>query len=255
MAVEEIHEARTQAPKAIVMSVGLGCVTGFVFLIAACFCIDDIAKVASTATGVPVVQIFYDSTQSVAGASCLAVLISVINIGAANGLTAEGGRAVVSSIIHQSPPKFILTDVLVVCFCSRPRPPLLVPPEQNPRREESACVWYLPCRPRSSGFERHILRHRDRLQHCRLHLNRRLLYVCPNPLPICLIHITDHLKRHLVPPPPPRPPNISPLRQEHNTHWPLVSRSLEPSHQRDRSHLPRVHERHVQLPVSGSGGS
>ena len=91
---EEIKNARKHAPRAIILSVYLGAVTGFVFLVAACFCIGDIENTAMSSTHVPIVQIFYDSTQSVAGATCLTVLLTVIGFGASNALTAEGGRAV-----------------------------------------------------------------------------------------------------------------------------------------------------------------
>ena len=91
---EEIKHARKQAPRAIILSVYLGGITGFVFLIAACFCIGNIEKTATSPTGVPIVQIFHDSTQSVAGSTCLTVLLIVIGIGASNALTAEGGRSV-----------------------------------------------------------------------------------------------------------------------------------------------------------------
>lgn len=42
----------------------------------------------------PVIEIILNSTQSIAGASCLCALITVIVSGASNSLTAEGGRAV-----------------------------------------------------------------------------------------------------------------------------------------------------------------
>ncbi|KAI7098513.1 hypothetical protein KC324_g21227, partial [Hortaea werneckii] len=91
---EELKNARKEAPRAIIYSVVIGAVTGFVFLIAACYCIGDIETTAATTTGVPMVQIFLDSTASRAGASCLTVLLIVIGMGASNALTAEGGRAV-----------------------------------------------------------------------------------------------------------------------------------------------------------------
>lgn len=91
---EEIVNARKEAPRAIILSVWIGAATGFVFLIAVCFCMGSIEGVAASATGVPIVQIFYDSTGSVAGSTCLTVLLIVIDIGCANALTAEGGRAV-----------------------------------------------------------------------------------------------------------------------------------------------------------------
>lgn len=91
---EEIKNARKEAPRAIVMSVYIGSITGFIFLISLCFCIGDIETTAGTATGVPVIEIFFNSTGSVAGASVLASLISVITLVCANSLMAEGSRAV-----------------------------------------------------------------------------------------------------------------------------------------------------------------
>ncbi|MCJ1313430.1 hypothetical protein MMC25_007108 [Agyrium rufum] len=90
---EEIKNATRAAPRAIVMSVYIGAVTGFIFLIAVCFCIGDITTTAESTTGVPLIQIFYDSTGSV-GASCfLATLVTVIGLVAANALMAEGSRS------------------------------------------------------------------------------------------------------------------------------------------------------------------
>lgn len=91
---EEIHQARKRAPQAIVMSVVIGTVTGLMFLIALCFCMGDLEETASTPTGVPVIAIFYHSTGSIAAASTLASLISVVAIVCANSLMAEGSRAI-----------------------------------------------------------------------------------------------------------------------------------------------------------------
>jgi choline transport protein len=92
--VEEIKNARKQAPKAIIMSVYIGAVTGFVFLISLCFCMGDLETTASTPTGVPAIEIFRNATGSVAGSSALASLIIVIVTVCANSLMAEGSRAV-----------------------------------------------------------------------------------------------------------------------------------------------------------------
>ncbi|KXT07782.1 hypothetical protein AC579_4302 [Pseudocercospora musae] len=91
---EEIHDARKQVPRAIILSVYVGAVTGFIFLIAAYYCMGSIDDTAMSSTGVPIIEIFYNSTSSRAGASCLTILLIVIGIGASNALTAEGGRAV-----------------------------------------------------------------------------------------------------------------------------------------------------------------
>ncbi|EHK99894.1 putative Choline transport protein [Glarea lozoyensis 74030] len=90
---EEIKDASKQAPRAIVMSVWIGCVTGFVFLVSVCFCIGDITLVAETPTLVPLIQIYHDSTNSNVGTCFLASFIVVINMGSANALLAEGARS------------------------------------------------------------------------------------------------------------------------------------------------------------------
>jgi choline transport protein len=56
---EEIKNARKQAPRAIIMSVYIGFFTGFIWLIALCFCIGDLEATGSTPTGVPVIEIIF----------------------------------------------------------------------------------------------------------------------------------------------------------------------------------------------------
>ncbi|MCJ1437305.1 hypothetical protein MMC27_006691 [Xylographa pallens] len=90
---EEMKNASREAPKAIIMSVYIGAVTGFIFLISICFCIGDINATAGSATGVPLIQIFFDSTNSVVGACFLASLITVIVLVCAMFLLAEGSRS------------------------------------------------------------------------------------------------------------------------------------------------------------------
>ena len=90
---EEMRNASKEAPKAIVLSVYIGSLTGFIFLIAVCFCIGDISETAASTTGVPLIQIFYDSTGSVVGACFLSALVAVIAIICANFLMAEGSRS------------------------------------------------------------------------------------------------------------------------------------------------------------------
>ncbi len=82
-----------EAPKAIVMAVYIGAITGFIFLIAVCFCIGDISSTASSTTGVPLIQIIYDSTGSVVGTCFLSSLLVVIGLVCANALLAEGSRS------------------------------------------------------------------------------------------------------------------------------------------------------------------
>lgn len=90
---EEIKDATKKAPQAMVLSVYIGAVTGFIFLVSVCFCIGDIESVANTSTMVPLIQIFFDSTGSKVASCLLASFITVIIFGAANALMAEGARS------------------------------------------------------------------------------------------------------------------------------------------------------------------
>jgi len=88
-----MRNASREAPKAIVMSVYIGAVTGFIFLVAVCFCIGDITATAQSTTGVPLIEIFYNSTGSVVGTCFLSSMIVVIVLVCANALIAEGSRS------------------------------------------------------------------------------------------------------------------------------------------------------------------
>ncbi|KAJ5132384.1 hypothetical protein N7448_006542 [Penicillium atrosanguineum] len=91
---EEMKSASKEAPKAIVMAVILGAVTGFAFLLTLCFCIGDITKTAESSTGVPVIQIIYDSTGNKAATCILSSMIAVIVIVAGNNILAESSRSI-----------------------------------------------------------------------------------------------------------------------------------------------------------------
>ncbi|KAG9242522.1 amino acid/polyamine transporter I [Calycina marina] len=123
---EEIRNASKQAPRAIVMSVYVGAITGLIFLISICFCIGDINEIADTPTLSPLLQIYFDSTNSHVGACFLASFLVVITVGCANALLAEGSRSLYafardnglpfSSIIRRIEPKHQIPVVaIVVC--------------------------------------------------------------------------------------------------------------------------------------------
>lgn len=90
---EEMEDASRDAPRAIIAAVGIGAVSGFVFILVLCFCIGDVAGTSNSPTGVPVIQIFFDSTQSKVGTCFLASMIVVIMFVSSVSLTAEGSRA------------------------------------------------------------------------------------------------------------------------------------------------------------------
>ncbi|KAH8646235.1 putative GABA permease [Xylariales sp. PMI_506] len=90
---EEMKNASKEAPRAIILSVYMGAVTGFIFLVTLSFCIGDIDATANTSTMVPIIQIFYDSTRSKVAACFLSSMITVVCLVASNSLLAEGSRS------------------------------------------------------------------------------------------------------------------------------------------------------------------
>ncbi|KAL4749826.1 hypothetical protein BDW72DRAFT_213868 [Aspergillus terricola var. indicus] len=76
---EEMTHPSRDAPKAMIMSVGLGAVTGF--------------TTAASTTGVPVIQIFYDSTNSKVGACFMASMMTLLVLICSVSLIAEGSRS------------------------------------------------------------------------------------------------------------------------------------------------------------------
>lgn len=93
---EELADAKRDAPKAIIWAVWIGTVTGFIFLIALCFCITDINTAATTSTGVPLIQIIYDATNSLAAALALTICITIIALVSLAFLFAQSSRVVFS---------------------------------------------------------------------------------------------------------------------------------------------------------------
>lgn len=101
---EGMKSASKEAPKAMIMSVLLGAVTGFIFLLALCFCIGDITATATTITGVPTLEVYYNSTGSKAATCALTSLTCVIGIIALNSLLAEGSRSVYAFVRDRGLP-------------------------------------------------------------------------------------------------------------------------------------------------------
>ena len=91
---EEMRNARRDVPKAIVASVYVGSITGFVFLISLCFCIVDIDAVAATPTGVPFFAILQQATNSNGLAGFLAGCVTVISLISLCFLATQSSRVI-----------------------------------------------------------------------------------------------------------------------------------------------------------------
>lgn len=70
--IEEIPDAQRQGPRIMLYCIAIGVFTGFVFLSALLFCINNIDDVLKAKWG-PLLQIFMDATKSKAGSTCLLV--------------------------------------------------------------------------------------------------------------------------------------------------------------------------------------
>lgn len=58
-------------------SVYLNGVMGFIMAITMCFCLGDLTEIASTPTGFPFIQVFYNATQSYAATNTMVAIVIV----------------------------------------------------------------------------------------------------------------------------------------------------------------------------------
>jgi len=85
---EELPEPKKNVPLAMVGSVVVNGVIGFVYCIVLLFSLGDLDTVLASPTGFPFIQVFLDTTKSSAGTTIMTLLISLIAVAAnAAGLT------------------------------------------------------------------------------------------------------------------------------------------------------------------------
>ncbi|KAM7211553.1 amino acid transporter [Rhypophila decipiens] len=89
---EEVRDAAYVVPGAMMWTwLGNG-LLGWVMGITFCFCVTDVMGVLTTPTGVPFIQVFYDTTGSVAASSAMACIMIVIGIFATVAVIAASSR-------------------------------------------------------------------------------------------------------------------------------------------------------------------
>lgn len=71
--IEEIPRPHIQGPRIMLYCIGIGMVSGFIFLSCLLFVIADVDQVIGSPAG-PLLQIFMDATKSQAGSTCLVML-------------------------------------------------------------------------------------------------------------------------------------------------------------------------------------
>ncbi|PWY75401.1 amino acid permease family protein [Aspergillus heteromorphus CBS 117.55] len=73
--VEEIPAPRRNAPKVIWMSVLMGAITGFIFMVVCLFCIQDVNEVINSPTGLPFMELMVETVGLEGGAVLIALFI------------------------------------------------------------------------------------------------------------------------------------------------------------------------------------
>jgi amino acid transporter len=89
--IEEIPDPQRQGPKIMLYCIGIGMITGFIFLSALLFCIVNVDTVINAESG-PILQIFMDATQNKAGSTCLLIFPILCMVFTATTLTCTSTR-------------------------------------------------------------------------------------------------------------------------------------------------------------------
>lgn len=128
---EEIRNASTVLPRAIIISIVLNGVLGFAILIAYLFCLGDLeAVLESQATlGYPFLFVFQKGVRSDPGAAVMGLLIVTLGICATVGVVASSSRMLWSFARDRGVPiwkTFVKVRCLSLSITSPIKPPLIM---------------------------------------------------------------------------------------------------------------------------------
>ncbi|EUC36330.1 hypothetical protein COCVIDRAFT_38996 [Bipolaris victoriae FI3] len=77
---EELKDASYTLPRAMIATAVVNSILGFLMLITFCFCLGDVSTVLSTPTGQPHIQVLYNATKSIPGATVLASITTIMAV-------------------------------------------------------------------------------------------------------------------------------------------------------------------------------
>lgn len=89
---EEVRNPSTVIPKILVRSIIINGGLSFVLVLVLLFCIGDVKDALQTPTGYPVIQIFYQATNSIPAATAMMSLVIVIGLTSSLGVVASVSR-------------------------------------------------------------------------------------------------------------------------------------------------------------------
>jgi choline transport protein len=101
---EELRDASKVLPQSMIATTVFNGAMGWIVLITFCFVLGDIDAVISSPTGQPYVQVFYNVTQSYAGASVLSAVVILVAIFCNMSITATASRQLWSFARDQGVP-------------------------------------------------------------------------------------------------------------------------------------------------------
>lgn len=89
---EEVRSPSTVIPKILVQTILINGGLSFVFVLVLLFCIGNPHRALHSATGYPIIHIFYQATGSVKAATAMMSLISLIGLTSSLGVVASVSR-------------------------------------------------------------------------------------------------------------------------------------------------------------------
>ncbi|KAI0454355.1 choline transport protein [Xylaria acuta] len=89
---EEMPNPAVDAPRAILYAVGVGGVTGVIFILVILFCITDPETVLHTATNMPITELIFQATGNRAAATVLTLALAVCFVNGTNGCVTSTSR-------------------------------------------------------------------------------------------------------------------------------------------------------------------
>ena len=78
---EEIRQPERMVPMSIMLTVAVGLVTSLTYTIAMFFSSEDFESITTTLTGVPVLELYHQTTRSFAGAVALELFVILTGFG------------------------------------------------------------------------------------------------------------------------------------------------------------------------------
>lgn len=91
---EETRNAATTLPRSIMWSMVLNATLGLAMVITICYTLGDVDEIRETPTGYPFIQVFYNTTQSLAGASIMIMVIILTLLASTIAVTATASRQI-----------------------------------------------------------------------------------------------------------------------------------------------------------------